>query len=50
VDSADYLLNYYSKHGRDAAIERAVLISNSDPSVDKIIENLDALAAAAQRV
>jgi hypothetical protein len=50
VENADYLLNYYSKHGRDAAIERAVLISNSDPAVDRVIENLDALAIAAQKV
>jgi hypothetical protein len=50
VENADYLLNYYSKNGRDDAIERAVLISHSDASVDKVIYNLDALAAAAQKV
>lgn len=50
VENADYLLNYYSKNGRDDAIERAVLITNSDPSVEKVIENLDRLASGAQRV
>lgn len=50
AENGDYLLNYYSKSGRDAAIERAVLISNSDPSPDRVIESLDALAAAAQKV
>ena len=50
VENADYLLNFYSKTARDDAIERAVLISNSDASVDKVIENLDKLAAAASKV
>lgn len=50
TENADYLLNYFAKTGRDEAIERAVLISNSDPSVDKVLENLDRLAAAAQKV
>jgi hypothetical protein len=50
IDNADYLLNFYPKSRRDDAIERAVLIAHSDPSVDKVIENLDALAAASQRV
>ena len=50
VENADYLLNYFPKTGRDTAIERAVLLANSDASVDRIIENLDALAASAQRV
>lgn len=50
AENADYLLNYFPKSGRDDAIERAVLIANSDPSVDKVLENLDRLAAAAQKV
>jgi hypothetical protein len=50
VDNADYLLRYFSKTGRDDAIEYAVLISHSDPSIAKVIEHLDALAAAAQKV
>jgi hypothetical protein len=50
VENADYLLNFFSKARRDDAIERAVLIAHSDPSVDKVIEYLDALAAASQRV
>lgn len=50
VENADYLLNFFSKTGRDDAIERAVLISHSDPSADKVIENLDTLAAVAQKV
>lgn len=50
VENADYLLKFYPKNGRDDAIERAVLIANSDPSVEKVIEGLDRLASAAQRV
>lgn len=50
VENADYLLNYFSGKDRDEAIERAVLIAHSDPSPDKVIGKLDALAAAAQRV
>lgn len=50
TESADYLLNFYSKTSRDEAIERAVLIANSDPSPDKVIEALDRLASAAQKV
>lgn len=50
VENADYLLNYYSRTNRDNAIERAVLISNSDPSVEKVLENLDKLAVNAQKV
>lgn len=50
VENADYLLNFYSKTSRDDAIERAVLISNSDASAHKVIENLDTLAASAQKV
>jgi hypothetical protein len=50
VDNADYLINFYSKNGRDEAIERAVLIANSDADPRKTIEALDALTASAQRV
>ena len=50
VDNADYLLAYFPKHGRDDAIERAVLVANSDASVDKVLENLDKLAVVAQKV
>ncbi len=50
IENADYLLNYFAKTARDNAIERAVLIAHSDPSIDKVIANLDALAAAAQKV
>lgn len=50
VENADYLLNYFPKTGRDDAIERAVLIANSDASVDKVIENLDKIAMSAQKV
>jgi len=39
-----------AKNARDAAIERAVLIANSSPSADKVIEALDKLAASAQKV
>ncbi len=48
--NADYLLAFYAKSQRDAAIERAVLIANSDPSADRIIESLDTIAAAAQKI
>jgi hypothetical protein len=50
TENADYLLNFFSKNARDEAIERAVLISNSDASTDRVIEALDRLAAAAQKV
>jgi hypothetical protein len=50
TENADYLLNFYSKTSRDDAIERAVLISNSGESAEKVIEQLDKLAAAAQKV
>lgn len=49
VDNGDYLLNFYPTSRRDDAIERAALIANSDALVNKVIENLDALAAASQK-
>lgn len=50
ADNGDYLLGYYGKDGRDAAIERAVLIANSDASADRVIAALDELARSAQKV
>ena len=50
TENADYLLNFYSKNSRDDAIERAVLIANSDASTEKVLENLDRLASTAQKV
>lgn len=50
TENSDYLLNYYGKNDRDAAIERAVLIANSDASVDKVIASLDELAKTAQKI
>ncbi|HYD96817.1 MAG TPA: hypothetical protein VEC01_15920 [Noviherbaspirillum sp.] len=50
MENGDYLLNFYSKTARDAAIERAVLLANGGPSADKVIAALDELAAAAQKV
>lgn len=50
VDSADYLLNFYSKTGRDDAIERAVLLANCASSADEIVRELDTLASNAQKV
>lgn len=50
TENADYLLSYYSKTSRDEAIERAVLMANSDASVEKVLENLDRLTATAQKV
>lgn len=49
TENGDYLLNYFSLRDRDAAIERAVLVANSSPSADSVIEELDRLAAAAQK-
>jgi hypothetical protein len=50
IENGDYLLAYYPKTKRDEAIERAVLIANSSPSMDKVVEQLDGLAAKAHRV
>lgn len=50
VENGDYLLAYMGKTSRDDAIERAVLIANSDSDVDNIISALDALARTAQKV
>jgi hypothetical protein len=50
VENADYLLKYFAKSNRDAAIEYAVLVANSDAATDKVIENLDTLAAAGEKV
>lgn len=50
VENGDYLLDFFSKNNRDAAIEKAVLIANSDPSADKLIVALDNLAFAARKI
>jgi hypothetical protein len=50
VENGDYLLNFYGRHGRDEAIERAVLVATSDSAIDKVIASLDALAKTAQKV
>jgi hypothetical protein len=50
IENGDYLLQYFSKHARDEAIERAVLIANSEPSADQAIVALDKLAGSAQKV
>lgn len=50
VENGDYLLAYMNKTQRDEAIERAVLIANSDLNADTIISALDVLAHAAQKV
>lgn len=50
VENGDYLLAYMSKIQRDDAIERAVLIANSDANADNVIRALDALARSAQKV
>jgi hypothetical protein len=50
TENGDYLLGFYGRNGRDEAIERAVLIANSDASVDKTVAALDALAKNAQKV
>ena len=50
VESGDYLLDFFPKTGRDAAIERAVLIANGQPDPDNLIKELDNLARAAKKV
>jgi len=50
MENGDYLLDFFSKNNRDAAIERAVLIANNDTSTDKLIDTLDKLAAASRKV
>ncbi|MBC7503121.1 MAG: hypothetical protein H7315_21885 [Herminiimonas sp.] len=50
TDNGDYLIAYFSRTSRDEAIERAVLMANSDPAPDRIIASLDALAASAQKM
>ena len=50
VENGDYLLHYVAKTKRDDAIERAVLLANSDASVDKVIAALDASARTAQKI
>jgi hypothetical protein len=48
--NGDYLLAFVAKTKRDDAIERAVLLANSDPSLERVIEALDRLAATAQKI
>jgi hypothetical protein len=50
VENADYLLNFYGRNGRDDAIERAVLIANTDADMGKVIAALDTLAASASKI
>jgi hypothetical protein len=50
VDNGDYLLGYFAKNRRDDALERAVLIANSQASPDALIDAVDKLAANAQKV
>lgn len=50
TENGDYLLAYFSKQKRDVAIERTVLLANSDASIDKVIETLDRLTATVQKV
>ncbi len=50
VDSGDYLLDFFAKNRRDDALERTVLIANSDAATDKIIEALDQLALQGKKV
>ena len=50
IENGDYLLHYVAKTKRDEAIEQAVLLANSDASVDKIIATLDGLAKTAQKI
>lgn len=50
IENANYLLAYFAKADRDAAIERAVLVANSDAAADRVIATLDTLAGTAQKI
>lgn len=50
VENGDYLLGFFNKNGRDEAIERAVLIANSDQSSNEVIEALDKLTATGKKI
>jgi len=50
VESADYLLEYFPKTQRDAAIECAVLVANISKDVGQLIAELDKLAATGKKV
>ncbi|MDP9108101.1 MAG: hypothetical protein M3N23_03400 [Pseudomonadota bacterium] len=49
VDNGDYLLRYFARDQRDAAIEWAVLAATGG-EVDGVIDRLDDQAGLAQRV
>ena len=50
VESADYLLEYFAKTQRDAAIEYAVLVANISKDVGQLLAELDKLAATGKKV
>ncbi|MBS0308978.1 MAG: hypothetical protein JSS58_08410 [Proteobacteria bacterium] len=50
VDSGDYLLDFFGKHSRDDALERAVLLANSAATPDAIIGVLDKLATQGRKI
>ena len=50
IENGDYLLRFFSKVRRDEAIEWAVLISNSAPTVAEVITGLDQRIAEGQKV
>lgn len=50
VEDGDYLLRYFAKDRRDAAIEWAVLVANSGIDAQAAIAALDAAITAGQRV
>lgn len=49
-ENGDYLLGFFSRTSRNAAIERAVLVSNSETLPDRLIVALDTLAARTQKI
>jgi hypothetical protein len=50
AENGDYLLQYFARNKRDDAIEHAVLLANSDASVDGVIAGLDAQAKKLQKI
>lgn len=50
MENGDYLLDFFSRTGRDDAIERAVLAANLGATPEEVIVALDKLAAISKKV
>lgn len=50
TENADYLLQYFGKQQRDAAIEKAVLLAHGDGDIERALRALDDLATKSQKV